>query len=204
AIEPTKSRVVLAKLLARLNGEAKRRRVNELEAGYGMRDPRRTPVVDGNVDARDLRNAHGARLPMRSVVGLGPVVTVAYVVQRYFVALNVGPRFLSYVRLPVAIIGWRKRQPPCKHNTEKKNNCGYLAPQRPNECEYDRKSNCQEPSRNLVCVSERSVEPYGAERPGNSNHGRDKNEHRTRPANHSHQILHYRHNDSGTQQERRT
>ena len=29
---------------------------------------------------------------MRGVVGLGPVVAVAYVVQRYFVALNVGPR----------------------------------------------------------------------------------------------------------------
>src|SRR5207249_5089911 len=108
----------LAKLLARLDGEAEGRRVSELEAGDGMRDPGRAPVIDREVDAGDLRDAHGTRLPTRGVVGLGPVVAVAYVVQRYFVALNVGPRFLGHVRLPVAIVGRRKRQPPSKHDTE--------------------------------------------------------------------------------------
>src|SRR4029453_12214933 len=35
AIEPTNSRVVLAKLLARLDRETERRRVSELEGGFG-------------------------------------------------------------------------------------------------------------------------------------------------------------------------
>src|SRR5439155_17886481 len=83
AVEPADSRVSLAKLLARLDGEAERRRVSELEAGDGMRDPGRAPVIDREVDAGDLRDAHGARLPMRGVVCLGPVIAVAYVVRRY-------------------------------------------------------------------------------------------------------------------------
>src|SRR5436190_552714 len=112
AVEPADGRVCLAKFLAYLDGEAERWRVSELEAGNGMRDPGRAPVIDREVDACDLRDAHGARLPMRGVVGLGPVVAVAYVMQRYFVALNVGPRFLGHVRLPVAIVGRRQRQPP--------------------------------------------------------------------------------------------
>src|SRR2546430_1473927 len=108
-VKPADSRVGLAKLLARLDGEAERRRVSELEADDGMRDPGRPPVIDREVDAGDLRDVHRARLPMRGIVGLGPVVAVAYVVQRYFVALNVRPRFLGHVRLPVAIVGRRKR-----------------------------------------------------------------------------------------------
>src|SRR5437870_6608371 len=137
-VEPADSRVGLAKLLARLDGEAERRRVSELEADDGMRDPGRTPVIDREVDAGDLRDAHGARLPMRGVVGLGPVVAVAYVVQRYFVALNVGPRFLGHVRLPVAIVSRRKRQPPHEHTTKKKSNGAYFAPEPPNEYQRSR------------------------------------------------------------------
>src|SRR5205809_458600 len=132
-VEAADSRVGLAKLLAYLDGEAEWRRVSELKAGDGMRDPRRAPVIDGEIDTGDLRDAHGARLPMGGVVRLGPVVAVAYVVQRYFVALNVGPRFLSHVRLPVAIIGRRKRQPPDEHAAKKKRNSANLAPERPNE-----------------------------------------------------------------------
>src|SRR2546430_7247076 len=85
-VEPANSRVSLAKLLAYLDGKAERRRVSELEADDGMRDPGRAPVIDREIDAGDLRDAHGARLPMRAIVGLGPVVAVAYVVERQFVA----------------------------------------------------------------------------------------------------------------------
>ena len=131
-VEPTDSRVALAKLLACFDREAERRRVSELEADDGMRDPGRAPVVNREIDAGDLRDAHSASVPTRCIVGLGPVVAVAYVVERHFVALNVGPRFLGHVRLPIAIVGRRKRQPPRKHNTEKKSNCGYLPPKRPN------------------------------------------------------------------------
>src|SRR6266481_9836473 len=137
-VESANSRVGLAKLLARLDGEADRRRIGELKAGDGMRDPGRAPVVDREVDAGDLRDAHSARLPVRSVVSLGPVVAVAYVVQRYFVSLNVGPRFLGHVQLPVAIIGRRKRQPPDEHATKKKSNGAYLTPEGPNEYQRSR------------------------------------------------------------------
>src|SRR5881396_1594917 len=61
-VEPADSRVGLAKLLARLDGEAERRRVSELEAHDGMRDPGRAPVIDREVDAGNLRDAHGPRL----------------------------------------------------------------------------------------------------------------------------------------------
>src|SRR5713101_8214449 len=132
-VESADSRVGLAKLLARLDREAERRRISELEADDGMRDPGRAPVIDREIDAGDLRDAHGARLPMRGVVGLGPVVAVAYIVQRYFVALNVGPRFPGHVRLPVAIVGRRKRQPPDEHAGKKKSNYAYLAPEPPNK-----------------------------------------------------------------------
>jgi hypothetical protein len=63
AIEPADSRVGLSKLLAYLDGKAKRWCVSELEADYGMRDPGRTPIIDRDVDADDLRDTHRARLP---------------------------------------------------------------------------------------------------------------------------------------------
>src|SRR6266704_1003111 len=132
-VEPADSGVGLAKLLARLDGEAERRRVSELKADDGMRYPGRTPVIDREVDAGDLRDAHSTRLPMRGVVGLGPVIAVADVVQRYFVALNFGPRFLGHIRLPVTIVGRRKRQPPDEHATKKKRNGAYFSPEWPNE-----------------------------------------------------------------------
>src|SRR5713101_5959126 len=132
-VEAFDSGIGLAKLPARLDREAERRRVSELEADDGMGDPGRAPVIDREVDAGDLRDAHGARLPMRRVVGLGPVIAVAYIVKRYFVALNVCPRFLGHVRLPVAIVGRRKRQPPNEHAGKKKSNYAYLAPEPPNK-----------------------------------------------------------------------
>src|SRR5436305_15323973 len=71
-VKPADSRVGLTELLARLDGEAERRRVSELKADDGMRDPGRAPVIDREVDAGDLRDAHGARLPMRVVLGPAP------------------------------------------------------------------------------------------------------------------------------------
>src|SRR6266487_6819772 len=53
-VEPADSRVGLTKLPAYFDGEAERRRVSELKAGDGMRDPGRAPVIDCEVDAGDL------------------------------------------------------------------------------------------------------------------------------------------------------
>src|SRR5205807_2958800 len=139
-VEAFDSGIGLVKLPARLDGEAERRRVSELEANDGMGDPGRAPVIDREVDTGDLRDAHGARLPMRRVLGLGPVIAVAYIVEGYFIALNVRPRLLSHVRLPVAIVGRRKRHPPCKHATEKQHANTYFTPERPNE--YQRSHGC--------------------------------------------------------------
>src|SRR6266496_1704512 len=66
-VEPADSRVGLTKLLAHFDGEAERRRVSELKADDGMRDPGRAPVIDREIDAGDLRDAHGARFPTRGV-----------------------------------------------------------------------------------------------------------------------------------------
>src|SRR5437899_3301012 len=132
-VEPADGRIGLAKLLAYLYGEAERRRVSELEAGDGMRDPWRAPVIDGEVDASDLRESHGVRFPMRGVVGIGPVVAVAHVMQRHFVALNVRPGLLGHVWLPVAIVGWRKRQPPDQHAGKEHDKDDQLSPEWPNK-----------------------------------------------------------------------
>src|SRR6476620_939657 len=96
-----------------------------------MGDPGRAPVISREVDASDLRDAHGPRLPMRRVVGLGSIVAVANVVKCYFVALNVGPRILGDVRLPVAIVCRRERQPPGEHSGKERDNDEQLSPEWP-------------------------------------------------------------------------
>src|SRR5947208_8352211 len=75
-VKPADSRVGLAKLLACLNGEAERRSGSELETYDGMRDPGRAPVIDREVDAGDLGDAHSARVPLGGGVGLGALVVV--------------------------------------------------------------------------------------------------------------------------------
>src|SRR5437868_11057648 len=120
-VEPADSRVGLAKLLARLDGKAERRRVSELEADDGMRDPGRTPVIDREVDAGDLRDMRSARLPMRGVVALCSVFAVADVVKCYFVALDLRPRELRDVELPIGFVARLEAKPPGKNRAEQ--NC---------------------------------------------------------------------------------
>src|SRR5437016_6327742 len=132
-VEAADSGISLADSLPRLDGEAERRRVCELETDDGMRDPRRTPVVDGEVDTGDLREPHGARLPMRGVVGRGTIVAVAHVMKSELVAVNVRPRQLRHIGLPIAIVARFECKPPAKHAGKKKRHGAYLAPERPNE-----------------------------------------------------------------------
>ena len=118
-VEPADGRVGLAKLLAYLYGEAERRCVSELKAGDGMRDPGRAPVIDGEVDASDLRESHGARLPMRGVVGLGPVVAVAYVVQASLRRLECRPR-LSEPRPVASRYRWSEKASATRRARQRK------------------------------------------------------------------------------------
>src|SRR5947208_10266797 len=54
AIESADSRISLADGLSRFDGETERRCVCELETDDRMRNPWRTPVIDGKIDAGDL------------------------------------------------------------------------------------------------------------------------------------------------------
>src|SRR5207247_6217304 len=75
-VEATDSRITLPDGLPRLDRKAERRRVCELETDDGMRNPWRTPVIDGQIDTSDLREQHGARLTVRRVLGVGSILAV--------------------------------------------------------------------------------------------------------------------------------
>src|SRR5262245_31828023 len=83
-----------------------------------MRDPRRTPVIDGQVHACDLRKSHLARFPVGREIGRCAVVTISHVVDGDLVAVDVGPRCLHNIRLPCVIVAWFQRQPPRNNNRE--------------------------------------------------------------------------------------
>src|SRR5206468_8988038 len=80
-IEPADSRISLADGLSRFDGETQWRGVGELETDDGMRNPRRTPIVDREIDAGDLRKPHSARFPVRRVIGVGAIIAVAHVMK---------------------------------------------------------------------------------------------------------------------------
>src|SRR5437762_3030311 len=90
-VEPADSGINLADSLPCLNRKAKRRGVCKLETDDGMRNPWRTPVIDGEIDTSDLRETHGARVPVRRVVGRGAIVAVAHIVEGEFIAVDVRP-----------------------------------------------------------------------------------------------------------------
>ena len=70
------------------------------------------------IDAGNLREAHGARLPVRRVIGLRAVVTVANIVQGYFVAVDLRPRELRDVELPNGFVARLEAKPPGKNCAE--------------------------------------------------------------------------------------
>src|SRR5436190_1495260 len=117
-VQTADRRVGLPDGLPRLDGKAERRRVCELETDDGMRDPWRTPVVDGEIDARNLREPYGARLPARRVVRVGAIVAVADVVEGEFITVDIRPCHLRHVGLPVAVIAWLLREPPGEYSDE--------------------------------------------------------------------------------------
>src|SRR4029077_3823808 len=122
-----------------------------------MRDPARTPKVDREIDTSQRRQVEDARFPARRVIGLGAIIAVADVMQGDFVVMNVCPGAACYIGLPGAIFCWFDCQPPYDHATEKKRHGAYFAPERPNECQRERRCHRQEFSDNLVCVPKWSV-----------------------------------------------
>src|SRR4051812_20589200 len=86
-IETGDGGIRLADLLAGLDGKANRWRVGKLEANDRVSDPRRSPVVDREIDPGDLGEAHGAGVPARRVIRLRAVFAIADVVQRYIIAI---------------------------------------------------------------------------------------------------------------------
>src|SRR5437868_7303093 len=121
-VEATDSRITLPDGLPRLDREAERRGVCELETDDGMCNPRRTPVVDREIDAGDLRKPHGPRLPVGRVVGRGAIIAVANIVKSKFVAVYFRPRQLRHIGLPIAIVARFECEPPAKHNPENQRN----------------------------------------------------------------------------------
>src|SRR5882724_8518442 len=132
-VEAADSGISLADSLSRLDGEAERRRVCELKTNDGVRNPRRSPVIDCQVDAGDLREPHGARFPVRRVIGVGAIIAIANIVKSKFIAVDVRPCQLRDIRLPVSVIARFQCKPPGEQDAEKNSNSSYLAPKRPNE-----------------------------------------------------------------------
>src|SRR5436309_12289284 len=164
-----------------------------------MRNPRRTPIVNCEIDAGDLRQPHGAHLPVRRVVCRGVIVTVAHVMKSEFIAINVCPRQLRHIGLPIPIVARPECYPPAKHATEKQCNNGYFAPEVSDEYERDRNRYRQQSSYNLVCIAEWSVIPHGAKRPNGSNDEYKEDKRLTDPPHDPHEILRYAHNESSVQ-----
>src|SRR5882724_10019376 len=164
-VEAADSGISLADGLPRLDGEAERRRVCELKTNDGVRNPRRSPVIDCQVDAGDLREPHSARLPVRSVICVGAIIAIANIMKSKFIAVDVRPCQLRHIRLPIAVIARLECEPPAKHATEKQCDDGYFAPEVPDEYERERNRYRQQSSYNLVCIAEWSVIPRGAEGP---------------------------------------
>jgi hypothetical protein len=75
-----------------------------------MRHPRRAPVSDFQVEARELRKPHDARLPMRRLIRIGAVIAVADIAQCDLVAFF-RPRLLRHVELPCAAIAGFQCEP---------------------------------------------------------------------------------------------
>ena len=61
---------------------------------------------------------------MRRVISLGAVVAIADVVKGDFIAIDVRPRELRHIRLPVAVVGRLQCQPPREDECERREDYG--------------------------------------------------------------------------------
>src|SRR5262249_19963978 len=83
-----------------------------------MRDPGRTPVINRDVHACNLRKPNCARFPVRREIGLGAVIAIPHVVDGDLIAVDPGPCSLCDVRLPRTIVAGLQGKPPQDHNRE--------------------------------------------------------------------------------------
>ena len=93
-----------------------------------MRNPGRAPIINRQISPGELRELNGARFPIGRIVGFAPVLKIADVMHRYFVALNVGPACPRHIGLPVTIARRLDRQPPAEHDEESERDHSYRTP----------------------------------------------------------------------------
>jgi len=107
--------VVLSLLLARLDGDRDVASVGEPEAEDRVGDRGRPPVHEEDVQRVEIGEAHRTVVVPNRVVGLGPVLVVAHVVQHDPIAVDLRPRQGRDVGLPVAVVRRRNEQEPDDH-----------------------------------------------------------------------------------------
>src|SRR5271165_2079705 len=90
----------------------------KIEADDGMRDQGRAPPGDKNVGAGQVGKVEGAGFPLAGIVLFGNIATVAKVMNRNVVAIDVCGRGLSIVGLPIAVVGRLEGKPPHGDNRE--------------------------------------------------------------------------------------
>ena len=98
------------------------KRIGELKAYNGMRDPRRAPVINSQVHASNLREAHRARFPAGGKIGLCAVVAIPHIVNCDLVAIDFCPTRVYNIWLPRSIVAWLQRQPPQRNKPESAKN----------------------------------------------------------------------------------
>ena len=89
-----------------------------MKADDRMRHPRRAPVCDRQVYARNLGEPHRACVPARPESSSGAVLAIANVMNGDLVAIDFRPGSVGDIRLPGSMVSWLNRLPPHQNHGE--------------------------------------------------------------------------------------
>src|SRR5262249_4122690 len=159
----------------------------KLETGDWVRDIRRAPVIDREIQAGDARKSYGSRFPARRVVGFGPIIAIANIVEDYFVAVDLRPPCFSNVRLPGAIVPRLQRKPPPENNPKSGKDGEQLSRSSTNEKKSEQKESDKANSCELAQFSNREIVIERTDCPQRSDQSRDPNQSPNDQPNKSHQ-----------------
>src|SRR5438034_7843578 len=98
-----------------------------------MRDKRRSPVVQKQVEAAQLAEIVPARFVARREIGFGTVIKVADVMNGHAVTVDVGIGEYGNLGFPIAILAWRNGEPPTDDTGKQKRHDQSRPPPRPDE-----------------------------------------------------------------------